>query len=122
MRPVFGLEWLAQRESPVVRFANRWGLPVIAERLLKNYGAANVEPLDWRTDEAVRMTTLRIQQCMNRPGCVVLFSSLGKTPAPVQLMSSIAACLAHREERVLIVDAIDPTHGATLSSRLAGQP
>jgi hypothetical protein len=117
--PVFGLEWLAQRKSPVARFADRWGLPVIAERLLSNYSADAREPRDWRTDEAVRMTTLRIQQCMSRPGCVVLFSSLGKTPAPVQLMSSIAACLAHREERVLIVDAIDPTLGKTLSKGLS---
>ncbi len=116
--PVFGLEWFAVRESPVARFANRWGLPVIAERLLSHYSVANGEAIDWRMDEAVRMTTLRIQQCISRPGCVVLFSSLGKTPAPVRLMSSIAACLAHREERVLIVDAIDPTHGTTLSQGL----
>lgn len=116
--PVFGLEWLAQRASPVAKFANRWGLPVIAERLITNYSAAQSESPDWRTDESVRMTTLRIQQCMSGPGCVVLFSSLGKSPAPVQLMSSIAACLAHREERVLIVDAIDPTQGTTLSPGL----
>lgn len=114
--PVFGTQWVTQRASPVARFANRWGLPVIAERLLKNYGVTGEESIDWRSDEAVRMTTLRIQQCLSHPGCVVLFSGLGRMPAPVKLLSSIAACLAHREERVLIVDAIDPSHVVSLAT------
>ncbi|MCO6045370.1 hypothetical protein NG895_15780 [Aeoliella sp. ICT_H6.2] len=118
--PVFGLEWLAARESPVARFAGRWGLPVIAERLLSNYSIGKGDAPDWRFDEAVRMTTLRIQQCANKSGFVVLMSNLAKAPPPVRLMSAIAECLAHREERVLIVDAMCPSH-SRIPAKARGQ-
>ena len=109
--PVFGLEWLMQREGPVARFAGRWGLPVIAERLLSNYSPRNRKPADWRLDDAIRMATLRIQQSMGSSGGVVLVSGLGNTTTPVTFISAIAECLAQREERVLLVDAIDPSSG-----------
>ena len=120
MRPVVAVEWFIRRESPVVRFASRWGLPVIAERLLSNYSPSSRKPADWRLDDAIRMTTLRIQQSLGYTGGVVLVSGLGNTPTPVKLMSAIAECLAHREERVLLVDAIDPSTGrSSLSSPAA---
>lgn len=114
--PVLAVEWLLQRESPVARFASRWGLPVIAERLLSNYSPTSRKPSDWRVDDAIRMTTLRIQQSLGQSGGVVLVSGLGNTPTPVSLMSAIAECLAQREERVLLVDAIDPSTGSSLLS------
>ena len=111
--PVVAVELLIQRESPVARFASRWGLPVIAERLLTNYSPSSRKPADWRLDDAIRMTTLRIQQSLGHTGGVVLVSGLGNTPTPVKLMSAIAECLAQREERVLLVDAIDPSTGSS---------
>jgi Mrp family chromosome partitioning ATPase len=114
--PVLAVEWLLQRESPVARFASRWGLPVIAERLLSNYSPTSRKPADWRVDDAIRMTTLRIQQSLGQSGGIVLMSGLGNTPTPVSLMSAIAECLAQREERVLLVDAIDPSTGSSLLS------
>jgi Mrp family chromosome partitioning ATPase len=121
--PVLAVEWLLQRESPVARFASRWGLPVIAERLLSNYSPTSRKPSDWRVDDAIRMTTLRIQQSLGQSGGVVLVSGLGNTPTPVSLMSAIAECLAQREERVLLVDAIDPSTGSSsLSAPAASAP
>lgn len=120
--PVFAVEWFGQRESPVARFANRWNLPVIAERLLFNYDPHNRKAVDWRSDDAVRMTTLRIQQSLGHSGGVVLISGLGNTPTPVALLSAIAECLALREERVLLVDAIDPSMGRSRLSPATTQP
>ena len=111
--PIFVVEWLGQRASPVARFASRWGLPVIAERMLGNYSPNNRKLVDWRLDDAVRMVTLRIQQSlMNSPG-VVLVSGVGSTETPVRLIAAVAECLAQREERVLLIDAIDPSSGRT---------
>ncbi|WP_425398148.1 hypothetical protein [Aeoliella sp.] len=115
--PILGVEWLAARDSPVAKFASRWGLPLVAERLLSSYTLGQGDVPDWRFDEAVRMTTLRIQQCANKSGFVVLFSNLAKTQPPARLMSAIAECLAHREERVLIVDAMCPSHLGIRKSR-----
>ncbi|QDU89331.1 cryptic autophosphorylating protein tyrosine kinase Etk [Pirellulimonas nuda] len=120
--PVFGVEWLARRQSPVVQFASRWGLPVIAERLLANYQIGKNDAPDWRFDQAVRMATLRIQQSANRSGFVVLFSNLGQTAPPARLMTAIAECLAHREERVLVVDAMCPSLGRRPAARPSHAP
>ena len=64
----------------------------------------------WAADqtEIVRMLTLRIQQTCHRPGSVVLFSSLDSSFSTVPLMVTVAECLAEREERVLIIDAVCP--------------
>lgn len=127
--PVLASEWLRQRASPVARFAGRWGLPVIAERLLASYSPSNRKPAERLLEDAIRMTTLRIQQSLQQSGGVVLVSGLGNTPTPVKMMSAIAECLAQREEKVLLVDAMDPTFGksslspaaASFEQRAAGQ-
>ena len=54
------------------------------------------------------MLTLRIQQSCHRPGSVVLFSSLDSRYSAAPLMATVAECLAEREERVLLVDAVSP--------------
>jgi len=108
--PVFLAEWLRQRDSPVQRVANQFGLPLIADRLIKDYAPSDrVNKLDWRSDESLRMLTLRIQQSSQGPASVILFSGLRLSTLTLPLLSAVAECLAEREERVLLIDAIDPS-------------
>ncbi len=54
------------------------------------------------------MLALRIQQSVHRSGAVVLFTSLDAQTSVAPLMAAVAECLAAREERVLILDAVSP--------------
>jgi Mrp family chromosome partitioning ATPase len=63
--------------------------------------------------ESMRMLTLRIQQTCHRSGSVVLFSSLDPTTSAAPTIASVAECLADREERVLLVDAVSPDRSLT---------
>jgi len=117
--PVLASEWYRQQTSPQVAFANSLHLPVLAERILQDFapryrhraagnrmGSANLSEDQL---EVVRMLALRIQQSSHSDGSVVLFSSIDPHYSPAPLMASIAECLAQREEKVLIVDAISPS-------------
>jgi Mrp family chromosome partitioning ATPase len=88
-------------------------VPVLAERILEHFSPAarknkSATALAAEQTEVVRMLTLRIQQTCHRPGSVVLFSSLDSSFSTVPLMGTVAECLAEREERVLIIDAVCP--------------
>ncbi|QDU56898.1 GumC domain-containing protein [Aeoliella mucimassa] len=111
--PVVGLEWLHQRDTPVIAFSKQWNLPLIATRVLDQAMRRVEASSDWRNNEAVRMAALRIQQSLPQSASVVLVSSLGKSPTPASVFASIADCLAHRGERVVIVDALDPREHRT---------
>jgi hypothetical protein len=111
--PLFVSEWHAQSDSPQVQLARSLRVPVLAERILEHFSPelrkgklAGVLGSDHT--EVVRMLTLRIQQTCHRPGSVVLFSSLDSSFSTVPLMVTVAECLAEREERVLIIDAVCP--------------
>jgi len=111
--PLFAAEWRAQTGSPQVRFARSLRVPVLAERILEHFSPKQRrgKPLGALSDEqleTVRMLTLKIQQSCHRPGSVVLFSSLDSSVSAGPLMASVAECLAEREERVLMVDAVSP--------------
>ncbi len=110
--PLFVAEWFSQNDSPQVQLARSLRVPILAERILEHFSPAarkaNVNILEADQSETVRMLTLRIQQSCHRPGSVVLFSSLDANVSTVPLMASIADCLAEREERVLIIDAVCP--------------
>jgi Mrp family chromosome partitioning ATPase len=110
--PLFVSEWHAQSDSPQVQLARSLRVPVLAERILEHFSPnqRKKKPAAITADqtEIVRMLTLRIQQTCHRPGSVVLFSSLDAGFSTVSLMASVAECLAEREERVLIIDAVCP--------------
>ena len=118
--PVILVEWLNRRETPVQRVASRFGLPVIADRLLKDYSPRSRKgPADWRTSEAVRMLTLRIQQSAHGEASVIVVSGMRSSAGVLPLIRSVAECLAEREERVLLIDAIDP--GLAANSMASGR-
>lgn len=111
--PLFVSEWHAQSDSPQVQLARSLRVPVLAERILEHFspdGRKGKPMVAMGADktEIVRMLTLRIQQTCHRPGSVVLFSSLDSSFSTVPLMATVAECLAEREERVLIIDAVCP--------------
>lgn len=112
--PVLASEWYRQQTPPQVAFANSLRLPVLADRILQDFeprrrnrivpAALSEEQL-----EVVRMLALRIQQSSHSDGSVMLFSSIDPQYSPAPLLASVAECLAQREEKVLIVDAICPS-------------
>ncbi len=111
--PLFVAEWHAQSGSPQVQMARSLRVPVLAERILEHFSphARTSEPAAGLTadyTEVLRMLTLRIQQSCHRPGSVILFSSLDAKFSASPLMATVAECLAEREERVLLIDAVCP--------------
>jgi Mrp family chromosome partitioning ATPase len=116
--PLMVAEWRAQTGTPQVQFARSLRVPVLAERVLEDFspqqrGRKAEERLTGEQTEALRMLTLRIQQSCHRPGSVVLFSSLDSRFSAAPLMATVAECLAEREERVLLVDAVSPDRALT---------
>jgi Mrp family chromosome partitioning ATPase len=113
--PLFIAEWRSQIGSPQVRLARTLRVPVLAERMLEHFSPQQrhghaLSQLSDEQMESVRMLTLRIQQSCHRPGSVILFSSLDPKVSSVPLMATVAECLAEREERVLMIDAVCPDH------------
>jgi Mrp family chromosome partitioning ATPase/cell division protein FtsL len=111
--PLFVAEWHAQSDSPQVQMARSLRVPVLAERILEHFSpqarkGKAAAGLIADQMETIRMLTLRIQQSCHRPGSVVLFSSLDPSFSAAPLMATVAECLADREERVLLVDAVCP--------------
>jgi Mrp family chromosome partitioning ATPase len=111
--PLMVAEWRTQTGTPQVQFARSLRVPVLAERVLEDFspkqrGRKVEQRLTDEQTEALRMLTLRIQQSCHRPGSVVLFSSLDSRFSAAPLMATVAECLAEREERVLLVDAVSP--------------
>jgi Mrp family chromosome partitioning ATPase/capsular polysaccharide biosynthesis protein len=116
--PLLVAEWRAQTGTPQVQFARSLRVPVLAERVLEDFspqqrGRKVEERLTAEQTEALRMLTLRIQQSCHRSGSVVLFSSLDSRFSAAPLMATVAECLAEREERVLLVDAVSPNRALT---------
>jgi Mrp family chromosome partitioning ATPase len=111
--PLFAAEWRTQSGSPQVRFARSLRVPMLADRILSDFSPkqrrANAQArLSAEQTETVRMLTLRIQQSCHNPGSVVLFSSLDPNFSAAPLMATVAECMAEREERVLLIDAVSP--------------
>lgn len=111
--PVLASEWYRQQTPPQVAFANSLHLPVLAERILQDFAPRRrnrIVPAKLSEEqlEVVRMLALRIQQSSHTDGSVMLFSSIDPHYSAAPLMASVAECLAQREEKVLIVDAVCP--------------
>lgn len=126
--PLFATEWRAQTGSPQMRFARSLRVPLLAERILEHYSPkqrrnSTHSVLTHEQLESVRMMTLKIQQSCHRPGSVVLFSSLDSSVSAGPLMATVAECLAEREERVLLIDAVCPERAvAPVMNLLTSQP
>lgn len=107
--PLIITEWNRARATPSARFARAVSVPLIADRVLP-YAEADRAPRQTptHTEEALRMLALRIQQSTNRIGSVVLFSSADGVDSPAPLLAAVADCLAERDERVLVIDAVCP--------------
>jgi len=111
--PLFVAEWHAQTGSPQIQMARSLRVPVLAERILEHFSphariSKSADGLSADQTEILRMLTLRIQQSCHRPGSVILFSSLDPKFSASPLMATVAECLAEREERVLLIDAVCP--------------
>ncbi|MEO0530828.1 MAG: hypothetical protein AAF266_09690 [Planctomycetota bacterium] len=111
--PVVVAEWFARRDSAEVQFARQTGLPLIAEGLVRRVrsGRGRRRQLDdlGETDiESVRRVALWIQQaCRNRErGAAIVFTEADRNAPAPPLMRLVAQCLAEREERVLMVNAV----------------
>jgi Mrp family chromosome partitioning ATPase/uncharacterized protein involved in exopolysaccharide biosynthesis len=109
--PLFLAEWYARRESPQVLFARALRLPMLAENVLQYLLPSRSGPLDLQRLgdhqlESLRMLALRIQQSAHRAGSVILMSSLDASASAAPLMTAVAQCLAQREERLLLIDAV----------------
>ena len=63
--------------------------------------------------DSLRRLALRIQQYVDKPGYVVVFSSLTEQAIPVELLAKLAQCFADRGERVLYVDLQSETAART---------
>ncbi|MEX0937693.1 MAG: hypothetical protein WDZ59_07510 [Pirellulales bacterium] len=100
--PLLAAELYRNRERPAEGAARRLGLPVLAKRYPGRHSAISVHSA--RNNEFPRLLALRIQQAMNKPGSVLLFSSLNDRPASISLIASSANCFAQRGERVLLID------------------
>ena len=115
--PLLVAEWHTQSGSPQIQFARSLRLPVLAEKILDDFSPVQRQAnaaarFSAEQLETVRMLTLRIQQSCHNPGSVVLFSSLDSSYSAAPLMAGVAECLAEREERVLLVDAVSPDRAA----------
>ena len=125
--PVFASEWYRQQTSPQVAFANSLQLPVLAERILQDFAPHRrnrLVPANLSEEqmEVVRMLALRIQQSAHTDGAVMLFSSIDPHYSPAPLMASVAECLAQREEKVLIIDAVCPAKSALPITNVVPMP
>ncbi|PQO45979.1 hypothetical protein [Blastopirellula marina] len=122
--PLLLLEIQHCRDLPHIRIVRSLGLPLLTERVLKSFSPKSRAPWETGKDaspdiiESLRMLVLRIQQSCRRQGSVILFASLGESPASASLTAAVAQCLADREEKVLIVDAICPGAAKSSTERL----
>ena len=103
--PIIGLEYFSHRESPADEAARRFGLPVLARRVASPANGANGDFGDVADEDDLRLLALRIQQAVNKPGSIMMFSALDQSQSPINLLSQLAECFAQRDERVLVVDA-----------------
>lgn len=128
--PVVLAEWFQRRDSAEVQFARQTGLPLIAEGIVRKVrsGRARRRQLDDLSDsdiESVRRVSLWIQQaCRNRErGATIVFSEADRNAPAPPLMRLVAQCLAEREERVLMINAVSAasTDGWTADPQAAAR-
>jgi hypothetical protein len=106
--PIFGLEHFFPSGDPAERAAKSLGLPLVGrdtfawQRLKQD--KLQMHPVN---SESMRLLALRIQQSVQGPGSMALFSGLNHHRSSIPMISYLAECLACREEHVLIIDACD---------------
>ncbi len=117
--PTLAVEVLSKRERPAESAARRLGLPVLARSTLPALSQHAYYPLEaGRDDECPRMLALRIQQFLQHPGSVLLFSSLNHRSPSVSLIARVAQCFVQRGEQVVLVDISKTLDGRQAFSEL----
>lgn len=108
-------------KSPSERLCDEFGLPPISTQAFERgrlAAAGGLQP----NDPELRLLALRIQRSAREArGSVVLFSSLADSVSTKELTTTIANCLAAREERVMIVD-LEPIDDHRQGNRLTLAP
>lgn len=119
--PVAFLEVLALKEPAVNATARLLGLPVLAARPGERPTSRVWQATDQNASEDfARLLSLRVQQCVLKPGYVLLFSCMDRCPSPVSLLGNLARCFSERDHRVLLVDVgADQRSHAVLKELLA---
>ncbi|MEQ9407007.1 MAG: hypothetical protein RIK87_04745 [Fuerstiella sp.] len=106
--PAVMLEWFRSRPTAANVLSRRWNLPVLgvqAANRPQRVSGGNDNAAE--TEHTLRLMALRIQQSLVQPhGRVVMFSGLDHAESPMRLIRELARCLSHREESVLIVQAL----------------
>lgn len=110
-------------KTPSEILGREFGLQTISTRAFDGgiTGAVSLAP----DDPELRLLALRIQRSAQQArGSVVLFSSLCDNLSTAELTTTIASCLAARQEKVLIIDLepIETHRGGTSAPALVDSP
>ncbi len=119
--PVALLEAHAVKEPAVSATARQLGLPVLASHHHVRLASPPRKPKErTASEEYARVLSLRIQQCVAKPGYFLLFSSMDHGPSPISLLGNLAECFSQRDHRVLLVDVgSDDRHETPLAQLLS---
>ena len=106
--PIFALEHFYPSGDPAERAARSLGLPLVGRGTFVTQALKHDRvPIHPVNSESMRLLALRIQQSVQGPGALVLFSGLNHDKSSIPMISYLAECLARREEQVLIIDACE---------------
>lgn len=128
--PVVMAEWFQRRDSAEVKFARQTGLPLIGEGLVRRVRSSRarrrqLDDLGENDIESIRRVALWIQQACNQRerGATIVFSEADRNAPAPPLMRLVAQCLAEREERVLMINAVSSasTEGWTADPKAASR-
>lgn len=106
--PIFALEHFFPSGDASEHLSKSLGVPVVGKGTFVSeylrHDKIRRHPVN---TESLRLLALRIQQSVQGPGAMVLFSGLNHDQTSIPTITFLAECLSRREERVLIVDACD---------------
>jgi hypothetical protein len=106
--PIFALEHFFPSGDSSEHLSKSLGVPVVGKgTFVTEYLRHDKVKRHPVNTESLRLLALRIQQSVQGPGAMVLFSGLNHDQTSIPTITFLAECLSRREERVLIVDACD---------------
>ncbi len=97
--PLLVYDWRRTRPNVARELARRFCLPVLAKPSASERAAP--PPL---SDEPTRMLAHRLQQCVDQPGYLVMFTCMMAGESSTQLVLRVAETLSQRDQRIVIVD------------------
>ena len=106
--PIFAIEHFFPSGDASDHLAKSVGVPVIGKgSFVTEYLRHDKVKRHPVNHESLRLLALRIQQSVQGPGAMVLFSGLNHDQTSIPTITFLAECLSRREERVLMIDACD---------------